>query len=135
MALLTDKETEKDLNERLDEFLQFGMIFNYMIDIEIIDEEDIKKMLFSSDREQATIIYSKILKKMKENYSEKAYLIYSREYPNLKELDIELYKNYLNICCMKKIISKIQDKKIDKTYLNTYNYLLSNNANIVVESR
>ena len=34
MALLVDKETEKDLNERLEEFLQFGMILNYMYDID-----------------------------------------------------------------------------------------------------
>ena len=46
MALLTDKTTEKDLDERLKEFLQFGMVFEYMLDLDKIDINDLEKCFF-----------------------------------------------------------------------------------------
>ena len=42
MALLTDKTTEKDLDERLKEFLQCGMVFEYMLDLDKIDINDLE---------------------------------------------------------------------------------------------
>ena len=127
MALLTDKQTEKDLSERLEEFSQFGMILNYMLDIEEVSVTDLDKMFFATDRDKASIIYSKLLKQMKPSYIESAYTIYSHEYPNNKDFDDISYNAYLNKCCVNDIISKISsNKKTDKTYVNTYNYLLEN---------
>ena len=68
MALLTDKETEKDLSERLEEFTQFGMVLKYMLDIESIDISDLETIFFDTDREKATLIYSKMLQGIKNDY-------------------------------------------------------------------
>ena len=128
MALLADEQRKKDLSERLEEFSQFGMIFNYMLDIEKVSIDDLDKMFFSSDRDKASIMYTKILKSMKGEYLEKAYTIYSHEYPNELNYESEIYNSYLNKCCINNIISRIADNKknsgMDRTYLNTYTYLL-----------
>ncbi len=129
MALLTDEQRKKDLSERLEEFSQFGMIFNYMLDIEKVDIDDLEKMFFSSDRDKASLMYTKILKGMKGEYFEKAYTIYSHEYPNDMNYDDVTYNLYLNKSCINNIISRIAENKksgvMDKTYLNTYTYLLN----------
>ena len=104
MALLTDKQTEKDLSERLEEFSQFGMIFNYMLDIEAISISDLDKMFFSPDRDKASIIYTKLLKQMQPSYLESAYAIYSHEFPNDRAYDDGNYNGYLNKCCINDII-------------------------------
>ena len=96
MALLTDKQTEKDLCERLDEFLQFGMVFNYMLEIDKIDVSDLEGMFFASDQEKATIIYSTLLKKIDSSDIENSYSLYSNQYPNEGNLDSEGYNFYLN---------------------------------------
>lgn len=43
MALLTDKITEKDLENRLTEFGQFGIILNYMLDSGNVSVDDLEK--------------------------------------------------------------------------------------------
>ena len=127
MALLTDKTTEKDLDERLKEFLQFGMVFEYMLDLDKIDINDLEKMFFSSEREKATLIYSRILHDIKSEYMVLAFDEYSTIYPKASNISEEEYLNYLNKCCINNIINKINDSlKIDKTYYNTYDYLLNN---------
>lgn len=129
MALLTDKNTEKDLSERLNEFIQFGMIFNYMLDIGKINVYDLDKLFFSTDRDKSSLIYSNILKKMESSYIDKAYAIYSHEYPNVFNYEMDTYNLYINKCCINSIISKIANSNktnIDKTYYNTYNFLLQN---------
>ena len=45
MALLTDKKTEKDLSERLSEFVQFGTVLNYMLDNGKVELSDLEKKL------------------------------------------------------------------------------------------
>ena len=128
MALLTDEQKRKDLSERLEEFSQFGMIFNYMLDIEKVSIDDLEKMFFSSDRDKASIMYTKLLKSMNSEYFDKAYTIYSEEYPNENNYRSDIYCSYLNKCCINNIISRIVDSKknsgMDKTYVNTYAYLL-----------
>ncbi len=127
MALLTDKNTEKDLSERLSEFIQFGMIFNYMLDIGKINISDLDKLFFSTDRDKSILIYSNILKKIEPSYIDKAYTIYSHEYPNTYNYENDTYDQYINSCCINSLISKIASSdsiKIDKTYYNTYNFLL-----------
>lgn len=126
MALLTDKETEKELSDRLSEFSQFGMVFNYMLDIDKIDIDDLEKMFFDTDQEKVTFIYSKLIKKIKSNYMESSYTIYSHEYPNSSNLNNNDYCDYLNKCCINRIISRVEKKikRVDKTFINTYNYLL-----------
>ena len=127
MALLTDKTTEKDLDERLKEFLQFGMVFEYMLDLDKIDINDLEKMFFSSEREKATLIYSRILHDIKSEYMVLAFDEYSTIYPKASNISEEEYLNYLNKCSINSIINKINDSlKIDKTYYNTYDYLLNN---------
>jgi len=127
MALLTDKQTEKDLCERLDEFLQFGMVFNYMLEIDKIDVSDLEGMFFDSDQEKATIIYSTLLKKIDSSDIENSYSLYSNQYPNEGNLDSEGYNFYLNSNCVRQIIDAIttQKRPLDRTYINTYNYLLN----------
>ncbi len=126
MALLTDKETEKELSDRLSEFSQFGMVFNYMLDIDKIDIDDLEKMFFDTDQEKVTFIYSKLIKRIKSNYMESSYTIYSHEYPNSSNLNNNDYCDYLNKCCINRIISRVEKKtkRVDKTFINTYNYLL-----------
>lgn len=127
MALLTDKETEKDLSERLEEFTQFGMVLKYMLDIESIDISDLETIFFDTDREKATLIYSKMLQGIKNDYIEKAFSIYSMVYKNNDEMPSEEYSYYLNKCCINDIICDInKSRKIDRTYFNTYDYLLNN---------
>ena len=127
MALLVDEETKKELKDRIDEFLKFGMVLNYMYDIDKISEDDLEKMFFSTDLEMSTIIYFKIIKKIDETYENIAYKIYSEEVEKNDDLDKDNELTYLNKYCLKKIISKLNNiKNLDKTYVNTYNYLLSN---------
>ena len=127
MALLTDKETEKDLKERLEEFTQFGMVLKYMLDIDCIELFDLEKIFFDASREKASLIYSKLLKEMKANYIEQAYTICSHEFPNQCDLEESKYLEYLNRSCINDIILRIKESsRVDKTYYNTYNFLLNN---------
>lgn len=127
MALLTDKETRKDLKERLSEFGQFGMVFNYMLDENSIDISDLERIFFDSDREKATLIYSKLLRQMKPEYLDVSYSKYSVLFPNECDLSEAEYCNYLNKCCLNSLLLRLSDEdNIDKTYVNTYSFLLKN---------
>ena len=126
MALLTDKETKKNLSERLEEFLQFGMVFNYMLETEKIELKDLEKMFLDTDQEKATFAYTYLLGKVAPNDIESSYALYSYKYPNDRGLDTDKYNSYLNSSCIRNILNEIanKEKRLNETYINTYNYLL-----------
>ena len=92
-----------------------------------LDISDLETIFFDTDREKATLIYSKMLQGIKNDYIEKAFSIYSMIYKNNDEMPSEEYSYYLNKCCINDIICDInKSRKIDRTYFNTYDYLLNN---------
>lgn len=128
MALLTDKKTSKKLETRLSEFTEYGMALYYLLEEERTNIRDLESIFFSKDDEKSSFIYGKIMKKIKPNDLTKSFERYSLFYPK-DDKDDKTYKKYLNIKYTKKVIdiviSKSEDN-IDKTYINTYDYLLTN---------
>lgn len=124
MALLTDKITEKDLENRLTEFGQFGIILNYMLDSGNVSVDDLEKIFFDTDIDRAIFTYQNVLTKVGESDVENSFDKYKTKYPN-NGMDREIYNKYLNDSCIKDIIGVITKKKrVDQTYVNTYLYLL-----------
>ena len=124
MALLTDKITEKDLENRLTEFGQFGIILNYMLDSGNVSVDDLENIFFDSDIDRAIFTYQNVLTKVGESDVANSFNKYKVKYPN-NGMDRELYNKYLNDSCIKDIIGVITKKKrVDQTYVNTYLYLL-----------
>lgn len=124
MALLTDKITEKDLENRLTEFGQFGIILNYMLDSGNVSVDDLEKIFFDTDIDRAIFTYQNVLTKVGESDVANSFNKYKVKYPN-NGMDRELYNKYLNDSCIKDIIGTIAKKKrVDQTYVNTYLYLL-----------
>lgn len=124
MALLTDKITEKDLENRLTEFGQFGIILNYMLDSGNVSVDDLEKIFFDTDIDRAIFTYQNVLTKVGESDVANSFNKYKVKYPN-NGMDRELYNKYLNDSCIKDIIGTITKKKrVDQTYVNTYLYLL-----------
>lgn len=124
MALLTDKITEKDLENRLTEFGQFGIILNYMLDLGNVSVDDLEKIFFDTDIDRAIFTYQNVLTKVGESDVANSFNKYKVKYPN-NGMDRELYNKYLNDSCIKDIIGVITKKKrVDQTYVNTYLYLL-----------
>ena len=124
MALLTDKITEKDLENRLTEFGQFGIILNYMLDLGNVCVDDLEKIFFDTDIDRAIFTYQNVLTKVGESDVVNSFNKYKVKYPN-NGMDREIYNKYLNDSCIKDIIGVITKKKrVDQTYVNTYLYLL-----------
>lgn len=124
MALLTDKITEKDLENRLTEFGQFGIILNYMLDLGNVSVDDLEKIFFDTDIDRAIFTYQNVLTKVGESDVANSFNKYKVKYPN-NGMDREIYNKYLNDSCIKDIIGTITKKKrVDQTYVNTYLYLL-----------
>ena len=124
MALLTDKITEKDLENRLTEFGQFGIILNYMLDLGNVSVDDLEKIFFDTDIDRAIFTYQNVLTKVDESDVANSFNKYKVKYPN-NGMDREIYNKYLNDSCIKDIIGVITKKKrVDQTYVNTYLYLL-----------
>lgn len=124
MALLTDKITEKDLENRLTEFGQFGIILNYMLDSGNVSVDDLEKIFFDTDIDRAIFTYQNVLTKVGESDVANSFNKYKVKYPN-NGMDREIYNKYLNDSCIKDIIGTITKKKrVDQTYVNTYLYLL-----------
>lgn len=124
MALLTDKITEKDLENRLTEFGQFGIILNYMLDSGNVSVDDLEKIFFDTDIDRAIFTYQNVLTKVGESDVANSFNKYKVKYPN-NGMDREIYNKYLNDSCIKDIIGTIAKKKrVDQTYVNTYLYLL-----------
>ena len=122
MALLTDKYTTETLENRLNEFSEYGMTLYYLFEEGRTNINDLSNLFFSKDNEKTIFTYGKIMKHVKPNDLEDSYKKYSESYPNNNKKD-------LNILFTKKLIDLVlenQEDKIDKTYINTYNYLLSN---------
>ena len=126
MALLAVDKIQ-DLTERLKEFSEFGMIFNYMLEKSEIDLKDLETIFFDSDSEKVNLKYFTLVKGVKQSYFEEAFYLYSEYFPNVKSLNDGEYAKDLNKRCINEIISKINqnNKRIDKTYLNTYSFLLN----------
>jgi len=122
MALLTDKYTTETLENRLNEFSEYGMTLYYLFENGRTNIDDLSNLFFSKDNEKTTFIYGKIMRHMKPNDLQDSYNKYKDVYPNNTKKD-------LNKLFTKKIIDLVleqQANKIDKTYINTYNYLLAN---------
>ncbi len=121
MALITDKKTTKILQNRLDEFTKYSMVLYYLYEQKRIKLTDLEEMFFSCDEEKSSFIYGKVIRCIKSSDLKKSYEIYSNNENIIDE-------NELNSIYIKKIINVIQENSsdIDKTYINTYNYLLTN---------
>ena len=132
MPLLTDKKTTKKLENRLLEFIEYGMTIYYLYEEKRTNIKDLEDIFFSKDDEKSSFLYSKIMKHIKPSDLKKAlerYSINNKKEDNQEELK---YKKELNIVYTEKIINILVDNKneiIDKTYINTYNYLLANLKN------
>lgn len=130
MALITDKKVTKKLNDRLNEFSNFGMTLYFLLEEDKIKLKTISEVFFDEDEDKAVLMYLKLMKSIKKEDIENAYLKYSKMNPNTTNISEEKYKSYLNILYTSKIINKVALENnfcIDKTYVNTYNYLLENN--------
>ena len=122
MALLTDKYTTKTLENRLNEFSEYGMTLYYLFEDGRTNIDDLSNLFFSNDEEKTLFTYGKIIKKMKPNDVNDSFNKYKEYYPNndIKDLNILFTKKILDL------ILENQANKLDKTYVNTYNYLLAN---------
>lgn len=122
MALLTDKYTTETLENRLNEFSEYGMTLYYLFEDGRTNIDDLSNLFFSNDEEKTLFTYGKIIKKMKPNDVNDSFNKYKEYYPNndIKDLNILFTKKILDL------ILENQANKLDKTYVNTYNYLLAN---------
>ena len=122
MALLADKYTTKTLENRLTEFSEYGMTLYYLFEEGRTNIDDLNTLFFSKDDEKTIFTYGKIMKRMNPNDLNESFNKYKDVYPNNTKKD-------LNLIFTKKIIDLLlenQNDNIDKTYINTYNYLLAN---------
>ena len=126
MALLTDKKTANKLRERLEEFSNFGMILHYLLEEKRVSKKELDDIFFCEDDEKSRTIYKRLLKVIKANDIDKAFDRYKLEVFNSDELNIDNYKNRLNLIYISKLLDKLncEEMYIDKTVINTYNYLL-----------
>ncbi len=132
MPLLTDKKTTKKLENRLLEFIEYGMTIYYLYEEKRTNIKDLEDIFFSKDDEKSSFLYSKIMKHIKPSDLKKALERYSINNKKEDNQEDSKYKKELNIVYTEKIINILVDNKneiIDKTYINTYNYLLANLKN------
>ena len=129
MALMTNKYIKKKLEDRLKEVSEYGMTIYYLLEDERTSINDLESIFFSNDDEKASFIYSKIIRRMKPQDIVESFKKYSEgriiedESNDKKNLNIEYTKKLLDLT-----ITKSHDV-IDKTYINTYNYLITNITN------
>ena len=129
--LITDRNTTNRLNERLGEFSKFGMTFHYLLEQGRVAMNEIEEILFSTDDEKSTFRYINILRRVSPDDVTLAFLKYQDDYPKGDQSNTE-HEAHLNMIYTGKIINEIAskcDKCIDKTYINTYNYLLDQEEN------
>ena len=129
MALITDKKITKKLNDRLNEFSNFGMTLYFLLEEDKIKLKTITEVFFDEDEDKAVLMYLNLIKNIKKEDIDNAYIKYSKANPNTTNVNEEKYKAYLNTLYTSKIINRIALENnicIDKTYVNTYNYLLEN---------
>ena len=128
--LITDKKTTMKLNERLTEFSKFGMTFHYLLEEGRLAINEIEDIFFSKDDEKSTFRYMNMMRHIKPEDVENAFLRYQDNYPKGDMSDME-HASKLNFIFTGKIINEIAgkcDNSVDKTYINTYNYLLDNES-------
>lgn len=131
MALITDKKTSKKLENRLTEFSKFGMTLYYLLEEGRVNIKDLEKIFFSSDDDKSSLVYSRLIKNVNPVDLKESFNKYRADYSSFDEDENDL-KDTLNILYTKKIINEIVSattKQIDKTYVNTYDYLLMNSSN------
>lgn len=129
MGLMTDKKTSKMLENRFNEFTEYGVTLYYLLEEGRLNIKDLESIFFSKDDEKSSFIYGKILKHTKPNDFKDSYNKYRISEGEKEFGDENTYKKNLNMLYTKKIIDLIvnQNKnKIDMTYVNTYNHLLAN---------
>lgn len=130
--LITDKKTTMKLSERLVEFSKFGMTFHYLLEEGRIAISEIEDIFFSKDDEKSTFRYINMMRKIMPEDVEEAFSRYQDDYPR-GELSQEEHANHLNLIFTGKIINEIAGKcdgAVDKTYINTYNYLLDQECGV-----
>ena len=118
------------LNERLTEFSKFGMTFHYLLEEGRLAINEIEDIFFSKDDEKSTFRYMNMMRHIKHEDVENAFLRYQDNYPKGDMSDME-HASKLNFIFTGKIINEIAgkcDNSVDKTYINTYNYLLDNES-------
>ena len=130
--LITDKKTTMKLSERLTEFSKFGVTFHYLLEEGKISINEIEDIFFSKDDEKSTFRYMNIMRKIMPEDVEKAFDRYQDDYPK-GSLSLQEHENHLNLIFTGKIINEIAgkcDNNVDKTYINTYNYLLEQECEV-----
>ena len=131
--LITDKKTTMKLNERLTEFSKFGMTFHYLLEENRLSINEVEDIFFSKDDEKSAFRYMSMMRRIMPSDVESAFLRYQDDYPRGDMSDIE-HMNRLNFIFTSKIINEIAgkcDTNVDKTYINTYNYLLDHESDNV----
>lgn len=124
MALMTNKTTSKKLENRIVEVSEYAMTLYYLFEEGRASLKDLESIFFSKDDEKSSFTYGKILKHMNPSDLKMSLEKYGQSDTN----DIKK----LNLLYTKKIIDLVLDNatdQIDKTYINTYNYLLTNLSN------
>lgn len=124
MSLIADKKTSEKLENRLNEFKNFGMTLYFLYEENRIKLSELSDIFFSPDDEKSCFAYSNMIRKIKTGDLDKSYEKYKDNYPDYNG---EKYRDILNNIYTKKIIKEILDTScdnIDKIYINTYEYLL-----------
>ena len=124
MALMTNKTTSKKLENRIVEVSEYAMTLYYLFEEGRASLKDLESIFFSKDDEKSSFTYGKVLKHMNPSDLKMSLEKYGQSDTN----DIKK----LNLLYTKKIIDLVLDNatdQIDKTYINTYNYLLTNLSN------
>ena len=75
MALLTDKYTTKTLENRLNEFSEYGMTLYYLFEEGRTNLDDLSNLFFSKDDDKTIFTYGKIMKKMNPNDLNDSFLL------------------------------------------------------------
>lgn len=130
--LITDKKTTMKLNERLTEFSKFGMTFYYLLEEGRISINEVSDIFFSTDDEKSTFRYMNTIRKIMPEDVDSATLRYQNHFAKEDLTDSE-YINKLNMFFTAKIINEVANKNevsIDRTYINTYNYLLDQDSEV-----
>jgi hypothetical protein len=87
MALMADKQTSKMLENRFNEFTEYGMTLYYLLEEGRLNIKDLESILFSKDDEKSSFIYGKILKHTKPNDFKDSYNKYCGEYEKSSQDD------------------------------------------------
>ena len=120
--LILDKIKCKNLQDRLDEYSQYGIVLYYLYNEKKVLSIDLINMFFSEDEEKSCISYMKIIRNITDNDIKKYENKYKEENQDNNDVNVS------NRLCIKKLIDKLcNDNRImnSKIYMNTYNYLLS----------